>query len=342
MSSNTFLFLFSGGQDSMIFLVFYFLQQSKTFCYLLAINHQSQIQSNHALFHNLKLVTFTQQKLFFICFTVLMFEKAELNEQVLRIARYQITFRMKIFYRVNYFLTGQTKSDLLETFLFTFARGFQTTLVNITLDKKILIKKFYHQNLNLFIFSEFKGKKVTKKSRKKLKMDFSLQTANSEKIYSIFSRPLKDLSRLSLFQISKKLKLPIFVDKTNFSSSISRNLIRRHIIIYFQGFLNPLHKADSSLVSKLMPKEQLNLIFLNFLFQTFIFYFIFKNTIIFSVINRKDYYYFKSRDNEAIDFNLLFCFLFMELQNEPLFLKFKEQKIYFQTKNYSSFSIKFL
>lgn len=249
MIFNNLLFLFSGGQDSIFFLILYSFQEEKTFCQLLVINHEGQVNSTNLNISSLKLSFLHQQTVFTSVLKFLAFDNVFTNEKILRLARYQISFRIRTFYRLHSCLSGHTQTDRLETFVFNFSQGFLANPANLNFKKKKLAKKFYHQPVNSSSFCFFKSRSLDKKHKKKSNSTFSLKFSTNKRTFCFIRRPIKPFSRFALYKISKKISIPIFVDKTNFSSSISRNCIRRHILVYFNSFLLQRYNTQFSIVS---------------------------------------------------------------------------------------------
>ncbi len=106
----------------------------------------------------------------------------------------------------------------------------------VKFEKKIIFNFFYHRGLlkDSFILQKPKMFSFKRKTGKK----FSIKQSIKKKITTFFSRPLKSFSRVFIQQLSGKYKIPLFIDLTNFSFSLIRNKLRRHILLYGDFYLN--------------------------------------------------------------------------------------------------------
>lgn len=229
-------FLFSGGQDSIIFYFFYLLKKNKSNLCFITFQHKFQINNFDSLSHLLYTSIFFQQKLLIPYFPIVLESFHQKSEKILRNSRYQSTFRLKLFYQSSSLLTAHTYSDLIETFFLNLFRTQDILLFPAKFEKKFLFKDFYHQQILKNSFLSFKRPYSVYK--KKLKKKFLLKNSIKKKTFTQFSRPLKSVSRVFGQNIFRSYKLPLWVDLTNFSFLLSRNKVRRHILLYSEIYFD--------------------------------------------------------------------------------------------------------
>nr|YP_009105295.1 hypothetical chloroplast RF62 [Pedinomonas tuberculata]AIT93949.1 hypothetical chloroplast RF62 [Pedinomonas tuberculata] len=274
--------LFSGGQDSSMLIFLYLIKKTHEESLFLTISHESQVDSFFLFSHSFFFTVFFQNS---FSFNFLNFNKNSFffkkTEKNLRRKRYQISVRNNIFYKTFDIATAHTKTDFLETLLLNVLRG--TGVKGLSLDFKhlLLISKDYHRFL---IFLNFINSlilfKTTYKFKRKKNYHISINLLKKKKVI----RPLILNSRITFLRMSKKIRLALFIDRTNSVLEIKRNRIRRHLIFYIQFFFNSNFENLFFHSSKIFAQEIYFSYYLFFLFETFSFINILNKIIIIDTV----------------------------------------------------------
>lgn len=311
-------FLFSGGQDSCTFYWFYLLEKNKTTLSLISFQHKVQI-NNFINFSHFIFLAISHQQVSVVGYLFNNTSTIEFkNEKTLRVARYQSTSRIKIFYQTFILFTAHNKSDFAETLFLKLIRTNQKVLFPLLFEKKILLDFLYHrQLLKLVFFQLIKTRETVKKKEKRY---FFLKTAINKKKVSFFSRPLINFSRVSLEKICLNYKVPVFIDITNFSFLLTRNKVRRHLLVYIEYFLLKTFYKSS--------KNPSSSFFKQFFYKYYFYFFKQKG---FGLYLFESYYFFKTKKEKTFLFLLLWSFL-LASKNKNSALIYKKRFIFSNTK----------
>lgn len=229
MNNENSVYSFSGGQDSIIFLLLILLQKNKCWIKFLSVNHNAQLNANYLVLQNFYFSYYFHQGFLIIWTNLLSFSTQMITEENFRLLRYFFIVRIVGYYSFDFFLTAHTKSDLVETSLFNFIY-LRIPFSHLTFQNKFLKNKFYSKNYRMKRLKTINNEKNTKKQ----KNHFSFHFSTNRNCSLTFKRPVKNCARIQTFYTLQKINFPVFVDRTNFSFSIFRNLLRRHFCLYLQ------------------------------------------------------------------------------------------------------------
>ncbi len=226
------MYLFSGGQDSLIFFYLFSCQKTKEKLNLLLINHCEQVNCYLLVIFSIRFATIFQQMFLTSTFSYVKYKNSPLSENNFRFGRYTLSKRLTNFYEAKYLLTGHTNSDLFETQIIQFGQkcleGFNLQESSTT--RKNLVKKQYFNNYST------KLNKTVKRSKKKFYKNFKINFSTTIKKPILLTRLLQEIERKTIFEIFDNYSLPIFIELTNFDSSNLRNQIRYAILSLFSNF----------------------------------------------------------------------------------------------------------
>lgn len=221
--NKTLLLTNSGGQDStVLFLLFFILQkQYKYNLITIYCNHLWQVSSLQLIIQ-LSRTNFAQ-KINLIILTPFFNLK---NENISRNWRYSILTRFSCFSSFEYIIVGHTSTDQIESFILNICRGAGSLgLTTLKREKINFFTKF-------ICFSE-KKQKISFFSK------LLINQLVSNSIWSIIYRPLFTFNRFEVYQFYSVLNLPIWTDQTNFNLTYRRNRIRLELLPYLRFYLNP-------------------------------------------------------------------------------------------------------
>jgi tRNA(Ile)-lysidine synthetase-like protein len=274
-SNKQILIGISGGQDSIVLLILFFILQKqwKLKIIVLYCHHLWESETIYSFFHLFK---------FFFSLNFEFYYSISLritnSEQTAR------KWRLKNFLRFQYLLfsntlfIGHTQTDQIETFLFNFFRGSSSRGISSLKEKKIItqiekndfltskkkllkIQKVKKNQLIKIHFQRiyFKNKKIKKIHTQKTSFRKQKIFFLNKKIFKNFFifRPLLKKSRLDIKTISIHWKLPVFPDKTNEIVLYKRNRIRKQLLPSLRFFFNP--KIDKILFqyNQVLSSEEL-------------------------------------------------------------------------------------
>jgi tRNA(Ile)-lysidine synthase len=240
LSNQHLMLAISGGQDSLCLLVLIFVIKNQwclsfysTYC-----NHFWQINSFFLNFHLLKMHYLIKVQI--IITVPFDFLKTEDKSRVWRYSQFE---RIRILYKFDAIITGHTKSDTTETFLFNIFRGCGIShLSSISWKKKIVFKKFLCFGIDF-------------------KKSYTSCLYPSKGSFSLI-RPLLGFNRYEIHVLTQAYYLPLIIDKTNFKFQYFRNRVRHQLLPLLRFYFNP--RIDLTLtrfIQILLP--ELN--FINFL-----------------------------------------------------------------------------
>ncbi len=274
-SNKKILIGISGGQDSIVLVILFFMLQKqwKIKIIILYCQHLWKIETLYSFFHLFKFFYSLNLELYYsISLRITNSEQTGRNWRLKNFLRFQ-----SLFFSNTVFI-GHTQTDQIETFLFNFFRGSSSRGISSLKEKKTITQikkndfltskkkllKVQKVKKNQLIKIQFHPIFLKKKKIKKVEIQKTLFRKQNlfflnKKIFKNFFifRPLLKKSRLDIKTISSEWKLPVFPDKTNEIVLYKRNRIRKQLLPSLRFFFNP--KIDKILFqyNQILSSEEL-------------------------------------------------------------------------------------
>nr|YP_009241492.1 tRNA-Ile lysidine synthase [Scherffelia dubia]AMP43399.1 tRNA-Ile lysidine synthase [Scherffelia dubia] len=224
LSNQSLILGISGGQDSLILLILISIikNQWSLYTYSTYCNHFWQTDSFISSFHLLRIHYLLRIKI--VINVPCSFLKTEEKSREWRYFQFE---RIQNFYKINTIITGHSKSDKNETFLFNIFRGSGVSnLSSISWKKTRFLNKFVCFGINF-------------------KSAYKIYLNKPKNTRFLLIRPLLFLYRYEICCFTKFYNYPVIIDKTNFKVEYFRNRIRYQLLPLLRFYFNP--KIDRTL-----------------------------------------------------------------------------------------------
>lgn len=222
------LFLFSAGQDSILYFYFFLCQKKQEKLSLVTVNHSDQVNSFLLIFHIIRSALTFQQSFFISSVEPVLNFNDFVNEKRFRFSRYSLVKRLNYFYKYELVVTAQTYSDLIETF---FIKLFQRKKKFKKFDFIFIINQFQQKKLLKKLYFLIKSTRVrTKVQKNKKKVATSFRFFLRKTNITNLQRPFQQIERIESANVLKNQNFPVFIELTNFDSFIFRNKLRLYFL----------------------------------------------------------------------------------------------------------------